>query len=78
MTILRVKKFGDAFEVSWPTDHKEASNIQGWLNNVSPGYVEWLLQFGKDPHCSNCRDIECENVGNGDDACPAFKWGEEW
>jgi len=79
MTILRVKVVGKNWEVSYPTNHEQVEDIKRWLSyELSPGYVEWLLHMGKDPHCSNCRDMECDNIGNGDDACKAFMYGEKW
>jgi len=78
-TILTVTPSGpDTFNISYPTNHEKAENIEGWLKHLSPGYTEYLLQFSHDPHCNACRDTECENIGMGDDACPGFKFGLEW
>lgn len=78
MTILSVKIKGKNCEVSWPADHPNTKKIDKWLKNVSPGYTEYLLLDKGDPHCSACRDTGCENMGMGDDACRAFKFGEKW
>ena len=78
MSILKVKIQGDKFNVSYPANHPKVDKIEGWLKHLSPGYIEYLLQFDKDPHCNACRDGACENAGMGDDACPAFQYGEEW
>lgn len=78
MSILTVKLNGDTASVTWPLNHVRADKVEKWLNRLSLGYVEWLLRFGRDPHCSNCRDMRCDNVGMGDDACPAFKFGTKW
>jgi len=78
-TILTVKSAGkDKLSISYPKNHPKAEKIKKWLSYLSPGYVEWLLQVGSDPHCSNCRAMDCENVGMGDDACPGFQFGEDW
>ncbi len=79
-TILKVKDIGGGKqEISWPPKHPKAKQIREWLDRkLSPGYVEYLLQFGVDPHCGACRDTKCENVGRGDDACGAFKFGLKW
>jgi len=76
MTVLTVERKGR--NISWDDDHPKSAQIYKWLKYLSPGYVEYLLQFGCDPHCSACRDTRCENAGHGDDACAAFKYGEEW
>jgi hypothetical protein len=78
MTTLKVKVYKDRMDVTYPADHKQKDDIERWLKNLSPGYAEWMLQVGSDPHCSNCRDMKCENFGRGDDACPAFQFGEKW
>ena len=78
MSILQVKKKGKRIEISWPKGHPQGEQIEKWLKRMSPGYVEYLLKFGTDPHCSACRDDKCPSVGNGDDACPAFMYGEKW
>ena len=80
MSILTVKinHETDTMRVSFPANHQKHEQIKKWLTYLSAGYVVWLLRYGKDPHCSNCRDIACDNIGNGDDACPAFRWGEDW
>jgi len=79
MTILKVERVDAEHQrVSYPADHPKKKDIERWLGYLSPGYVEFLLKRGCDPHCSACRAEDCENVGMGDDACPAFKFGEEW
>jgi hypothetical protein len=79
LTVLNVEKAeGDKLTVSYPPNHPKAERIKEWLKYLSPGYVEYLVQFGEDPHCTACRDAKCENRGMGDDACPGFKFGEEW
>ena len=83
MTILKVKDIGNGQQtVSYPTaghGDKTGADIALMLQNVSPGYVEYILQTGESHvHCSACRDMDCENQGNGDDACRAFKYGEDW
>jgi len=78
-TILTVTPSGpNTLSISYPTNHEKAEKIEKWLQRLSPGYTEYLLQFGQDPHCNACRDTECENVGMGDDACHGFKFGQEW
>lgn len=77
-TTLKVKKQGKQYQITFPSNHPKADKIDKWLQHLSPGYVEYLLQFGQDPHCSACRDCGCDNVGMGDDACPAFKFGARW
>ncbi len=77
-TLLTVKAIGDELQINWPPNHAKADKIKNWLSYLSPGYVEWLLRFGKDPHCSNCRDMGCDNIGNGDDACQGFKFSQNW
>lgn len=80
MTVLTVTPAGEGkVTISYPADHPMVTKIEKWLKNVSPGYTEYLIKSdGQDPHCNSCRDFECENQGNGDDACRAFKYGEEW
>lgn len=75
---LKVTRKGKKLTISWDSKHPKADRIEKWLQHLSPGYVEYLLQFGYDPHCSACRDSSCENCGMGDDACPAFKFGQKW
>jgi hypothetical protein len=80
-TVLKVKKVGkNQVSVSYPKDHPKAERIEKWLDYLSPGYIEYLLQTNDmhGPHCSACRDFDCENHGMGDDACPAFKYGARW
>jgi len=76
--VLNVVKKGEELKISWPSKHPKSASIKKWLNSLSPGYVEYLLQTGEDPHCSNCQDFECMNNGSGDDACSAFKIGNDW
>ena len=79
MTILTVKKVDAKRQtVSYPADHPKKEDIERWLGYLSPGYTEYMLKFGVDPHCSACRATDCDNVGNGDDACRGFMYGEEW
>jgi hypothetical protein len=79
MTILHVVQNGKKLTVTYPANHKQADDIERWFSyELSPGYIEWMLQVGSDPHCTNCRDMDCENFGNGDDACKGFKFGEKW
>ena len=80
MTILEVKDLGEGkLQVTYPEDQQKKDDIERWLKNVSPGYVEYLLNSnGQDPHCNSCRDFGCENQGMGDDACRGFKFGEAW
>lgn len=79
MSVLKVKKVaGNKLNVSYPKNHPKAEKIDGWLKHLSPGYVEYLLAHGTDPHCSACRATDCDNVGMGDDACSGFMWGEKW
>ena len=80
MTILNAKMLDDGrMEVSYPGNHKRVDDIERWLSyELSPGYIEWLLKTGVDPHCTNCRALDCENFGRGDDACKAFQFGEKW
>lgn len=78
-TILRVKKVeGDKLQISYPAKHPKKDRIEKWLKYLSPGYIEYLLHFGDDPHCTACRDVDCEAVGLGDDACRGFKFGLDW
>jgi len=80
-TIIKVTEINDEtgeIKLNYPSDHPKAEQIEGWLQRLSPGYIEYLLQFGTDPHCNACKDIECENIGMGDDACPGFQFGEKW
>ncbi len=77
-TVLRVKKVNKEYKISFPAKHPKRKQIEKWLGRLSPGYTEYLLQFGDDPHCSACRDKDCENMGMGDDACRAFKFGLDW
>lgn len=82
MTILKVKNTENGHQaVTYPTtghNGKTGADIALMLQRMSPGYIEYILQFGTDPHCNACRDKKCENQGNGDDACQAFKFGEKW
>jgi len=79
MPVLKVKPAGKGkVMIDYPAKHPKAARIEEWLKRLSPGYVEYLLKFDTDPHCNACRDSGCENVGNGDDACPAFKYGDRW
>lgn len=79
MTVLEVTVKGKQQEISYPADHPKAAKIKKWFaNGLSAGYVEYLLTFDKDPHCNACRDTKCESVGNGDDACRGFMFGELW
>lgn len=79
MTTLEVKKSKDnKLTISWKANHPKNKEIENWLAHLSPGYTEFLLKFGHDPHCENCRDAECPDIGSGNDACPAFKYGEVW
>ena len=79
MTVLKVTEERVGLRIRFSANHPKVKQIQEWLDNgLSPGYVEYLLKAGRDPHCSACRDWECENVGNGDDACRGFKYGERW
>jgi len=78
MTVLTVEKKPEGLLVSFPKNHPKAKQIDAWLKNVSPGYTEYLIKHGCDPHCSACRADDCDNVGMGDDACAGFMWGEEW
>jgi len=79
MTVLNVvESENEKLTISWPKGHDKSDKIEKWLKYLSPGYVEWLLKNIGEPHCENCRDFECENIGNGDDACRAFKFGETW
>ena len=78
-TILKVKPTANGqLNVSWASKHPKSKDIEKWLKHLSAGYVEYLLQFDADPHCNACRETECENVGGGDDACRAFKFGLKW
>ena len=78
-TVLHVEVNEDTFTIDYPDNHKQVDDIKRWFSyNLSPGYVEWMLKVGSDPHCTNCRDISCENFGNGDDACCGFQFGEKW
>ena len=78
-TILKVEKLDNGkLNVSWPATHPKFSEINHWLKTLSPGYVEYLLKFEKHPHCDSCRDMACDEVGSGDDACRAYKFGLEW
>ncbi len=79
-TVLKVKNINDEEqEIRYPSNHPKIEKIRAWIDNgLSPGYIEYLLQFGVDPHCNACRDTGCENAGRGDDACRAFKFGLEW
>jgi hypothetical protein len=79
MSVLKVKFLGkNKLSVSYPADHPKANDIKRWLTYLSAGYTEFLIRFGYDPHCDACRDSECENCGNGDDACSGFKYGDKW
>ena len=81
MTVLQVTNLGHGrVKVSYPTKpESRMRKIEAWIKaGLSAGYIEYLLRFGVEPHCSACRDRTCENVGNGDDACKAFKYGDEW
>jgi len=78
-TTLKVKKVGkNQIETSWKPNHPKSDQIDSWLQHLSPGYVEYLLQFGNDPHCNACRDGGCEMQGTGNDACTGFKFGARW
>ena len=85
MTVLKVGKAdkdGNQL-VSYPIDHPKVKKIEKWLDNgLSAGYIEWLLthddDMASDPHCCNCRAMDCDNVGMGDDACRGFQYGEKW
>ena len=46
------------------------------MTNVSEDYKEYVSHTGMQPHCNACQDYECDNVGMGDDACPAFSLGK--
>lgn len=46
------------------------------MTKVSEDYNEYIANTGMQPHCNACQDYECENVGMGDDACPAFSLGK--
>jgi hypothetical protein len=77
--ILSVKFEGDKVHISYPANHTKVKDIERWIgNNLSPGYIEFLLQMNHDPHCNACRDTACENIGMGDDACRGFKFGSKW
>lgn len=79
MTVLKVEKVkGNKLNISYPANHPKKKDIERWLTYLSPGYTEFLIQTGHDPHCNSCRDYCCENVGMEDDACPAFKYGDKW
>lgn len=80
MTVLEVRPIDeDKIEIAYPTNHPRVKDIERWLGyGLSAGYIEYLLKTGNDPHCSACRDFECENQGMGDDACRGFKYGEAW
>ena len=79
MTVLTVKKVDEKqCSVGYPANHPKKKDIERWLSHLGPGYVEYLLKHGCDPHCTACRATDCDNVGNGDDACPGFMYGEEW
>ena len=80
-TILEVTPHADdpnRLIVTYPKGHPREPDIRRWLTYLSPGYVEYLLQHETDPHCRDCGDVECENVGHGDDACKGFRIGKEW
>ena len=65
--------------VLFPNNIPQAKDIKRWIRNgVGVGYIAYLLKFGEAPHCSACRDADCENQGNGDDACKGFKYGDRW
>ena len=77
--ILKVKKEGKKLTVSFPADHPKADKIDEMLGRLSPGYVEYYIQHGTDPHCPECRNHKCPDFGqSGDDACSAFKIGSIW
>ena len=79
MSVITVKSAGKGkVTIAYPANHPKAKDIERWLEYLSAGYVEFLLRFGYDPHCTACRDEKCENCGNGDDACEAFKYGDKW
>ena len=79
MTALKIEKLKDnKLSISWKANHPKEKEIKRWLSYLSPGYVEFLPQFGHDPHCGSCRDAECPDIGSSSDACPAFKYGENW
>jgi hypothetical protein len=40
---------------------------------LSKDYEKFVKKMGYDPHCNACTDTSCDNVGMGDDACPAFR-----
>ena len=46
------------------------------MTKVSEDYNEYVSNTGMQPHCNACQDYTCENVGMGDDACPAFSLGK--
>jgi len=76
MSIMKIESKGvDTLTVSYPPNHPKADKIKKWLEYLSVGYIEYLLQFGEDPHCSACRASDCDNVGMGDDACRGFIFG---
>ena len=80
MSILKVTEHKEQLLVSYPSDYskEKVEKIKKWLQHLSPGYVEHLLKFNEEPHCSSCRDMSCEDVGSGNDACPGFKYTEKW
>jgi len=67
--------------ISYPPDHPKVKDIERWSKNgLGPGYIEYLLKTDDPhgPHCIQCRNFDCENSGEGDDACGGFQYGEEW
>lgn len=60
------------FDIFLDKDSKKQSKK---VPKLSKDYIKYEKLTGMPPHCNACTSPTCENVGMGDDACPAFRSG---